>query len=147
MKKKVPEVGLGYHFFDDGKVSDSRHFIAEILEVIPFEKAKELTVLTYLHFAYPYINNYEDKYEVKLLDIWEKEKEECDWIFAEETDYFIKAKIEDYDKDDIWFVRTKSGGWFSMDTTNTWQGGVLDIDGEIFNENDPDLNYTRRLSQ
>ena len=25
-------------------------------------------------------------------------------------------------------------------------GGVLDIDGEIFNENDPDLNYTRRLS-
>lgn len=145
-KKKVPEVGLGYHFFDDGKVSDSRHFIAEILEVIPFEKAKDLTVLTYLHLAYPYSDIIDEKYEVKLLDIWEKEKEECDWIFSEETDYFVKARIDDYDEDDIWFVRTKSGGWFSMDTTNCWQGGVLDIDGEIFNENDPDLNYTRRLS-
>lgn len=144
-KKIVPEVGLGYYYFD-GKVSDSRRFVAEILEVIPFEQAKNLTILTRLHLVYPYVDTIDEWYEVNLLDVWKKEKAECGWIFAEETDYFIKVRIEDYDDDEIWFVRTKSGGWFSMYTTNRWQGGILDVDGEIFNEDDPDINYTRRLS-
>ena len=145
-KKKVPEVGLGYHFFDDGKVSNSRHYIAEILDVIPFDKAESIVIQTYLHLHHtcvPVIDD--DKYSVKLIDIWEHEKEECDWIYADETDYFVRAKILDYDDDDIWFVRTKTGGWFSMDTTNCWQGGILDVDGEIFADNDSELNYTRRL--
>lgn len=52
------------------------------------------------------------------------------WLYAEKTDYFIKCEIKGYDKDDIWFARTIQDGWFSMDVTNSWQSGELDVDGK-----------------
>lgn len=145
-KKEVPQIGLGYHFFDDGKICPSRYYIAEILDVIPFNEASDIIIETTLRYHSKCIplSDGSEKYSVKLLDIWEKEKYDYDWIFSEDTDYFVKARILDYD-DEVWFVRTKTGGWFSMDTTDCWQGGVLDVDGELFSDNNVELNYTRKL--
>ena len=108
----VPEVGKEYHIFDDGKIRPSRHYIAKIVKLI-----------------YP-----EDAYEITALyKAWQEQVEECYWLFAKETDYFVVAE-SDYDKDLIYFVRTTDGGWFSIDYPGGWMGARLDIDGSLYNE-------------
>ena len=37
----VPNIGDKHHFFDDGKMKESRHFIAEVLSVITPKEAKQ----------------------------------------------------------------------------------------------------------
>lgn len=108
----IPEVGKEYHIFDDGKIRPSRHYIAKIVKLI-----------------YP-----EDAYEITALyKAWQEQVEECYWLFAKETDYFVVAE-SDYDKDLIYFVRTTDGGWFSIDYPGCWMGARLDIDGSLYNE-------------
>ncbi len=108
----IPEVGKEYHIFDDGKIKPSRHYIAKIVKLI-----------------YP-----EDAYEITALyKAWQEQVEECYWLFAKETDYFVVAE-SDYDKDLIYFVRTTDGGWFSIDYPGCWMGARLDIDGSLYNE-------------
>lgn len=143
-KKPLPEIGKKYHFFDDGKTGPSRHYIAEILELIPFSefgnvkyedmlgegKAEELRSAIkekLKELAYPGWNK-----DRTLLDVWKGEVDECDWLYAPETDYAVKASIPEYDENPIIFVRDLKGGWFSMDTVSGWQSGRLDIDGTIF---------------
>ena len=99
----VPEVGKEYHTFDDGKIRPSRHAITTISEVIPFD----------------------DCSDTELLELWHNEVEECYWLYATETDYFVKAE---YDDETAYFVRTKDGGWFSLG----WFGSRLDIDGSLY---------------
>ncbi len=110
-EQPVPEVGKEYHIFDDGKINLSRHYTAKILEVIPFE----------------------EHHDYKLLHAWVSNVKEAYWLFADETDYFIKAESS-YDKNPLYFVRTTDGGWFSIDYPNTWMGARLDIDGSIYNK-------------
>ena len=98
----VPQVGEVRHFFDDGKMRDSRHYMATITKVIPYKNASQ-----------------------KLKKIWKKERWSCYWLYAYETDYFVKASIPKYDKMPIWFVRTKDGGWFSIDFMGWWMSGRL----------------------
>ena len=105
----TPEIGKKYHIFDDGKVRPTRHFVATVLEVISFADCKD-----------------ED-----LIAAWKDNVESSPWLFALETDYFIKAE-SDFDEDYLYFVRTKDGGWFSMDITSWWQGARLDIDGSLY---------------
>jgi hypothetical protein len=69
---------------------------------------------------------------MSLYDIWMYQKESCDWLFADETPYFVKISIPTYDDNDLYCVQMKNGGWFSLDIQSGWQGGVLDIDGEIW---------------
>jgi hypothetical protein len=108
----IPEVGKEYHIFDDGKIRPSRHYIAKIVKLI-----------------YP-----EDAYEITALyKAWQEQVEECYWLFAKETDYFVVAE-SDYDKDLIYFVRTTDGGWFSIDYPGCWMGARLDIDGSLYNK-------------
>jgi hypothetical protein len=107
----VPEVGKEYHIFDDGKLSPSRHFIAKITAVLPFEKV-----------ANP---------ESQLYRAWEENIMEAHWLFAQDTDYFVKAESS-YDENPLFFVRTTDGGWFSIDYPNVWMGARLDIDGELY---------------
>lgn len=108
----IPEVGKEYHIFDDGKIKPSRHYIAKIVKLI-----------------YP-----EDAYEITALyKAWQEQVEECYWLFAKETDYFVVAE-SDYDKELIYFVRTTDGGWFSIDYPGCWMGARLDIDGSLYNE-------------
>lgn len=100
----VPEVGKEYHIFDDGKIKPSRHGITAVVEVIPFKEADE-----------------------EVLKDWCQNVAECYWLYASETDYFIKTEYEDEDEPS-YFVRTKDGGWFSMG----WFGARLDIDGSLY---------------
>ena len=102
----VPEVGKEYHIFDDGKIRLSRHDIVRIIDVIPFE---------------------DEDLGTDLLDKWSAEKEECDWLYAQETDYFVRAKCGK-DTDHMYFVRTVDSGWFSL---GFW-ASRLDTDGSLY---------------
>jgi hypothetical protein len=110
-EQPVPEVGKEYHIFDDGKISPSRHYIAKVVEIISPEDAKDIT---------------------GLLEAWECDKFDCNWLFAETTDYFVRAKSDSYDLNSLYFVRTLDGGWFSLDFPNVWMGARLDVDGELY---------------
>ena len=107
----VPEVGKEYHIFDDGKIKPSRHYTAKILEVIPFMEC---------------IDN-------ALRSTWAEEVTECFWLYADTTDYFIKA-TSSFDQHPLYFVRTVDGGWFSLDCSGYWSGASLDIDGSLYNK-------------
>lgn len=100
----IPEIGKQYHIFDDGKIKPSRHAIIEVVDIIPFDKCKN----------------------DKLLDFWRQEVEDCDWLYATETDYFIKTNLDD--DMGAYFVRTTEGGWFSLG----FFGSRLDIDGRLY---------------
>ena len=103
--RPVPEVGKEYHAFDDGKIKPCRLEHVKIVEVIPFDRADEV-----------------------LLSSWNTEVAECDWLYAQETDYFIKAYCKEPDTGAQWFVRTTDGGWFSL---GFW-GSRLDVDGSLY---------------
>lgn len=98
----VPELDKEYHTFDDGKVKPSRHSIATITKIIPFADA-----------------------DPELLDTWKQNVEECYWLYAPETDYFVRATYDDTTEH---FVRTTDGGWFSLG----WFGARLDVTGKLY---------------
>ena len=102
----VPEVGKEYHAFDDGKIRPSRLEHVKIVEVIPFKECQDNA----------------------LISTWTEEVTDCYWLYAQETDYFVKANCMQPDTGAQWFVRTKDGGWFSMG----WWGSRLDVDGELY---------------
>ncbi len=104
--RPIPEVGKEYHIFDDGKIKPSRHSITTIAEVVPFDEFKDKNS--------------------DMLEIWYEEVKECHWLFTPDTDYFVKGTFED--DDDMWFVRTTDGGWFSLG----FFGSRLDIDGSLY---------------
>ena len=105
----IPEVGKEYHIFDDGKVRPSRHYIAKILEVIPFDECKD----------------------EELLMTWRSNVESSYWLYSTKTDYFVKAE-SDFDENYLYFVRTKDVGWFSIDVISWWHGARLDTDGSLY---------------
>ena len=102
-----PVLGQTYNYFDDGKIRPSRRMRVTITEIIPFSEIDEET-----------------------LNDWKEEVKQCDWLYAKETDYFVKAdlKVSDNKTEKIIFVRTiNNNGWFSLG----WWGGRLDIDGSL----------------
>jgi hypothetical protein len=109
-----PVLGQTYNYFDDGKIKKIRRMEVVITEIIPFNKIDEET-----------------------LNDWKQEVEECHWLYAKETDFFVKAdlKVSNDKIEKIIFVRTinNNNGWFSLG----WWGGRLDIDGSL---NDALLN-------
>lgn len=126
--KPVPAVGTEYHFWDDGKTSPGRHYICRCERVINPEEAKSIIVE-----ALGYDENGDACFSlIKLFDQWSKEAALCDWVFSPETDFFVECSCPSFDQNNLWFVRTLDGGWFSMDIQNSWQGGRLDVDGTIF---------------
>ena len=112
-KQALPEIGKRYHFFEDGKSGPSRHFIIEITNIIPFESITD----------------------GELLDAYDAEIEECDFLYAPETDYFIYGRkvLEDntLDEEDFIFIRTDYGGWFSFG--HLFDDGLLDVDNSKYN--------------
>lgn len=115
-KKQVPVVGQTYHYFDDGKIRESRRYDVTITEVIPFGKINKEIL---------------EDWESDILIPWKSEVKSCYWLYATETDYFIKAILhpqsKEYADKEIVFVRMVDGGWFSLG----WSGGELDVDGEL----------------
>lgn len=115
----IPEIGKEYHFFDDGKTSISRHYICKCEKVITPEEAKAMIFDS-------------DGGKITLYDIWKNESSKCDFLFAKNTDYFVEVSCPRYDENNLWAVRTKDGGWFTLDVLSSWQGGRVDVTGEIF---------------
>lgn len=96
------EVNKTYNCFDDGKIRESRMYQVEVFDIIPFDKINK-----------------------DILYQWEIEKKDCDWLYAEKTDFFIKT----WNGEELeYFVRTKDNGWFSLGFINS---GRLDVDGSL----------------
>lgn len=109
--KPVPELNKEYHIFDDGKIRPSRHYKCIVTEIIPFT----------------------DCDDADLLEAWQQHVIECHWLFAKETDYFVKANSS-FDEHPLYFVRTLEGNWFSIDYPNCWMGAWLDLDGKLYEQ-------------
>ena len=114
-KQPLPELGKRYHFFEDGKSGPSRHYIVEITEIIPFE----------------------EMIDGELLDVYDTEVRECDFLYAPETDYFVYGRKVLLDntldmEDEFIFIRTNYGGWFSFG--HWFEDGQLDVDSSKYNE-------------
>ena len=90
--------------------------------------------------------DFEENKSLSLLDVHAEEVKCCDWIFADQTDYFIACSIPEFDDHIIWFVRKKDDGWFSMSIQSDWQGGYLDVDGECYQRMvDEGYTYSERI--
>ena len=113
METNMPQIGKRYHFFEDGKTSASRHYIFEVTKIIPFA---EIT-------------------DSELLDFYDTEVRECDWLYRPTTDFFIYGKRVKPDNtlvdDEFIFVRTVWNGWFSFNVC--WEDGELDVDNSTYN--------------
>lgn len=107
-EKPIPKVNQTCMFFDDGKISYSRMYQATVKQVMVYDDAPD-----------------------KVKKAFEHESKDHDWIWNNTTDYIVACEIKDYDRNLIWFARTVDGGWFSIDVDKAWQGGRLDIDGEL----------------
>lgn len=104
----VPEVGKRYHFFDDGKSSPSRHYIFEVTAVTPFNKMKKK----------------------RVMRSWKEDVDDCDWLYATTTDYFVEAFNVSSTDEKLMFCRTVDGQWFSFG--NFLGDGQLDVTGEQY---------------
>ena len=128
-KQEVPQVGRQYHFFDDGKITPSRHSIATVTRVVPFSEADSIIVKVREWDEEIDDPIYVDKH---ITEVWKNDVIEHYWIMNAETDYLIECSIPDYDDNLIWFARDYAGGWFSMDIQSDWQAGRLDVDGKLY---------------
>ena len=113
-----PEVGKIYHGFDDGKIRLSRLVDWKITKRIDLDH---------------------DKVSKHLLQVLQREIKECHWIFDTEQTIIFHAKAVDengkYDKQigTCYFIRTKSGGWFSAYAKMLWWC-ELDVDNRWYDE-------------
>lgn len=145
----IPEVGKFYHFFDDGKTSISRHYICKCEKIITPEEAKNIKVEV-PHWDFESKSEYKEI--MSLYDKWKYEVYECDWLYSNDTDYFIECFCPQYDENNLWFVRTKyDDGWFSINIQSCWQAGRLDTNESIFNsiikelENDENKEWAQDI--
>lgn len=128
-KSSIPTVGKCYNFYDGGKISDTRQYLAKCIEIIDVKEAEGALIRT----NYPYDisrDDYDYEYDETLYNVWRGNIEYYEHTFSNETDYFIRCEIPEYDDNDIWFVRGKDGRWWSLDIQSDWQCGLLDVDNE-----------------
>lgn len=133
INKPVPEVGKEYHFWDDGKSSPSRHYICRCERIVRSIKEAKTIMFTLKKYEGFFKNSSYTNYKISLYDIWKKESAMDYWLFAEDTDAFVEISCPKYDENNLWAVRTKDGGWFTLDIQSSWQGGEVDVTGEKFN--------------
>ena len=125
--KPLPKIGFTYHFFYFFKHSEERHYICKCERILTKKEVKSEIIKRYDHKKNKLIDD-------NLFSIWEINKKDADFLFANDTDFFIECSCPNYDKENnLWFVRTKEGTWFSMNIQNSWQSGYLDVDAEVFN--------------
>lgn len=113
-----PEVGKIYHSFDDGKIRLSRLVDWKIIKRIDLDN---------------------DKVSEHLLKVIQRDIKHYYWLFDTEQTIIFYAKAVDengkYNKDigTCYFIRTKSGGWFSAYANMFWWC-ELDVDNRWYNE-------------
>lgn len=120
-------VGKTFHFFDDGKKSEARQYYATVVNLLTPSQAKEKL------FEF---NSTEDNSSKKLTSLyneWLYAKKEHNWLFDEETPYFIVCTIKGYsgnDNDLFYFVKKKnSNNYFNFDFKDDYWEGELDLTG------------------
>ena len=120
-KKRIPSLGEKFHFFDAGRKNASRHFVVEIIKVIPWRciAARNLR---------------------KSIT---QEQEKRPELFAETPDYICQGKILGLPLEPMWFTRTIDGGWYSV---GFWSG-LLDIDGSVFDSIISDIAIKKMISK
>lgn len=145
----IPEVGKFYHFWDDGKHSISRHYICKCERIITPEDAKNIKVEV-PHWDFESKTEYKEI--MSLYNRWKDEVYNCNWLYNNDTDYFIECSCPKYDENNLWFVRTKyDDDWFSLNIQSCWQSGRLDVDESIFNsiieelENDENKEWAQDI--
>lgn len=127
--KPVPKIGEIYPLFDDGKLNDTRLYYGEVTRILTVEEAKTEIV--------KHLEKTEDDYvlvERTLYDVWKQEILDADFLFSQDTDYFVEISVPDYDENLLWAVRTKEGGWFTMDIQSDWQGCEVDVDRSLLEQ-------------
>lgn len=136
MKKKIElkdiKPGKVYSFWDDGKRSESRQYVAIVTRILSIEDAKHKTVFgcgitdedeavdpdcerEHLHTIYEY---------------WKYNKEEHSSlnIYDSDIDFIVECAITDYDEHLIYFAPSWKGTClFSFGIQSSWQCGLLDI--------------------
>jgi hypothetical protein len=120
-RTKVPSLGEKFHFFDAGRKNANRHFIVEIIKVIPWRCIAARN------------------FRKSITQEQEKHPE----LFAESPDYICQGKILGLPLEPIWFTRTADGGWYSV---GFWSG-ILDIDGTIFDSVVSDLATAKMITK
>lgn len=133
----IPQKGKTYKFYDDGKTS--REYDAVVLRILSKDETKTIKFKARLDDEYELSTLYDKSwgfdeqytFRKSLYDIWKDAVKNIDWVFANDTDWFIECSIPLYDEYPIWFVRTNNGGWFSLDIQSSWQGGLLDVDNQV----------------
>ena len=128
----IPKIGNSYHFFDDGKISSTRHYIAKCLDIIPFERFNDIIFNDALIYDHEMGECYISKNST-LMELWRLNVKDCPFLYAQQTDYAIQMSCPEYDEKDLYFVRTVDKRWFSINIQNDWQSGLLDITSEQFN--------------
>lgn len=116
------EIGKVYDYFDDGKITPSRKSTVIITDIISANDIDDITCSQWL-------NEFDGRGDISH------------WLYAKETDYFIKGNIIinriTGENTEITFVRTIDGGWFSLG----WWAGRLDVDGSLQKLLDEKIEY------
>ena len=102
------KIGEIYDYFDDGKIRPTRRYKVKITDIVPFEEIDE-----------------------KTMNEWEVEKNQAEWIYKKESDFFIYGDLYiEPEIKKIVFVRGLKNTWFSL---GFW-GGFLDYDGSLLEQ-------------
>lgn len=116
-----PVVGKTYYAYDDGKLKPSREFEITITKALNVD-TDELPLI------------YQDRFEIEesLLDIIKSEVTDCDWLYAAEQTMIYYGKCTEDPHKNQWFIRALDGGWFGMNSVDSWYDSRLDVDGSLY---------------
>lgn len=139
MKKNsipVPIVETKLKFFDDGKIRESRMYDATVSFLWTKEQAKDNIlcftnkgILNLYDFWQKEINNHINRENFQVLPAKIGEP----WLYARDTDFFVFCEILGYSDYPVIFVRDIYGRWFSLGYPSSFDVGVLDVTGELYN--------------
>jgi len=102
---EIPQLGKIYDCFDDGKINKGRQYKVKVESVISF-----------------------DEIDNETLELWEREVDDCPFLYRKNTDFFAIGMNEKLNKKEI-FVRTTDNGWFGIG--GFLSCGRLDINGSL----------------
>ena len=142
--EKLPEVGREYAIYDDGKHNPTRLYTGTVVRIVPFSEVDSVVVggvpVMSPDFTKVFDENGNQQFtEIPLREAVEDEVSRCDWLYCAEPDHLIEVSAPYFDENNLWFIRSKNGGWFSIDIQDDWQTAELDLDGSITCEVDPEL--------
>ena len=117
---RIPKIGEKLHFFDDGKLQNNRHYIAECVKILTPEEAR----------------NYKLSETISLYEYWKNACKIYGEFYKNSTDYFIGCTIPSYFDSIVWFVRDYGNYWTVLDIQDDLIAGILDTDDELYKKRD-----------